>query len=147
MFSPKTSVANDTVVATVMSNLGFHRAMEENGIEVLSTKVGDRYVLETMRSSRAVLGGEQSGHIIFEDRATGDGLRTALRVAEVLAATGKELRELRKVMTEYPQVLENVVVADSGTEQLVRVMVEAATEEIALRVSADIRNVVARTLG
>lgn len=169
---------NDTVVATVMSNLGFHRAMRENGIDVLSTRVGDRYVLETMRSSRAVLGGEQSGHVLLEDRATGDGLRTALRVAEVLAATGKELRELRKVMTEYPQVLRNVPVVDktaldaaapiwdaveeseaalagdgrilvraSGTEQLVRVMVEASTEETAARVAGDLGKVVAETLG
>jgi phosphoglucosamine mutase len=169
---------NDTVVTTVMANLGFHRAMSEHGIEVLSTKVGDRYVLEMMRSSRAVLGGEQSGHVLLEDRATGDGLRTALRLAEVLAATGKELRELRKVMTEYPQVLVNVAVEDktalddatpiwdavkeseealagdgrilvraSGTEPLVRVMVEAATEETAARLAADVERVVVDTLG
>jgi phosphoglucosamine mutase len=169
---------NDTIVATVMSNLGFHKAMREHGIEVLSTQVGDRYVMEAMRSSRAVLGGEQSGHVLLEDRSTGDGLRTALRVAEVMAATGRELRELRTVMTEYPQVLRNVVVADksalagaapvweavraseeelagdgrilvraSGTEELVRVMVEAPTEETAARVAAHLGGIVAEVLG
>ncbi len=169
---------NDVVVATVMSNLGFHRAMREHGIEVLSTQVGDRYVTEAMRSSRAVLGGEQSGHVLLEDRTTGDGLRTALRLAEVMAATGRELRELRTVMTEYPQVLRNVVVGDktalagaapvweavraaedelagdgrilvraSGTEDLVRVMVEAPSEETAARVAAHLGGVVTDVLG
>lgn len=102
----------DLVVATVMSNLGFHKAMKQIGVTVRETAVGDRYVLEEMRSSRAVLGGEQSGHIILEDRATGDGVRSAHRLAEVMAATGKELRELRTIMTEYPQVLVNVPVGD-----------------------------------
>ncbi len=100
------------VVATVMSNLGFHKAMRQIGVSVVQTAVGDRYVLEEMRASRAVLGGEQSGHIILEDRATGDGVRSAHRVAEVLAATGRELRELRTIMTEFPQVLVNVAVRD-----------------------------------
>lgn len=102
----------ETVVATVMSNLGFHRAMREIGVNVLETPVGDRYVLEEMRKTRAVLGGEQSGHIILEDRATGDGIRTAHRLAEVVAATGQPLRELRQVMTEFPQVLINVPVGN-----------------------------------
>ncbi|MCP3974365.1 MAG: phosphoglucosamine mutase [bacterium] len=102
----------DLVVATVMSNLGFHKAMKQIGVSVLETAVGDRYVLEEMRKSRAVLGGEQSGHIILEDRATGDGVRSAHRLAEVMAATGRELRELRTVMTEFPQVLVNVPVRD-----------------------------------
>lgn len=102
----------DTVVATVMSNLGFHKAMQSIGVTVQETAVGDRYVLEEMRRSRAVLGGEQSGHIILEDRATGDGVRSAHRLAEVMAATGRQLRELRSIMTEYPQVLVNVPVRD-----------------------------------
>lgn len=102
----------DLVVATVMSNLGFHKAMQGLGVNVVETPVGDRYVLEQMRQSRAVLGGEQSGHIILEDRATGDGIRTAHRLAEVMAATGRELRELRQIITEYPQVLVNVPVHD-----------------------------------
>jgi len=163
---------NDTVVATVMSNLGFRKAMERLGISVIETSVGDRYVLEAMRSSRAVVGGEQSGHVLLEDRATGDGLRTALRLMEVMASTGKELRELRTVMEAYPQVLENVIVKDrayednaaiadsiaeaeralggrgrllvraSGTEPLVRVMVEAPTAGEA----ADVARMVAKTV-
>jgi phosphoglucosamine mutase len=102
----------DLVVATVMSNLGFHKAMKEIGVSVVETAVGDRYVLEQMRATRAVLGGEQSGHIILEDRATGDGVRSAHRIAEVIAATGRELRELRTIMKDYPQVLVNVPVRD-----------------------------------
>ena len=163
---------NDTVVATVMSNLGFRKAMERLGISVIETSVGDRYVLEAMRSSRAVVGGEQSGHVLLEDRATGDGLRTALRLMEVMASTGKELRELRTVMEAYPQVLENVIVKDrayegnpaiaasiveaeralggrgrllvraSGTEPLVRVMVEAPSAAEAV----DVARMVARTV-
>lgn len=151
----------DLVVTTLMSNLGFLQAMESLGIEVVQTKVGDRYVLETMRRVKAVLGGEQSGHVIFADRAsTGDGLLTAVRLLEVVAATGLPLTELRGVMTEYPQVLRNVRVARkdrlgeaaglweavkdaeaslggegrvlvraSGTEPMIRVMVEATTAQ------------------
>ena len=104
----------DLVVATVMANLGFHKAMQRIGVTVKETAVGDRYVLEEMRKTRAVLGGEQSGHVILEDRATGDGVRSAHRLAEVMAATGKELRELRQIMTEYPQVLVNVPVRDKA---------------------------------
>ena len=157
---------NDTVVATVMSNLGFRKAMERLGIVVVETNVGDRYVLEAMRTSRAVVGGEQSGHVLLEDRATGDGLRTALRLMEVMASTGKELRELRTVMEAYPQVLTNITVKDkafadntsvaasiaeaeralggrgrllvraSGTEPFVRVMVEAPSAAEAAYVAA-----------
>ena len=163
---------NDTVVATVMSNLGFRKAMERLGIEVIETDVGDRYVLEAMRTSRAVVGGEQSGHVLLEDRATGDGLRTALRLMEVMASTGKELRELRTVMEAYPQILTNVTVKDkafadntavaasiaeaeralggrgrllvrpSGTEPFVRVMVEAPSAAEA----ADVAALVAKTV-
>ncbi|MGI9666604.1 MAG: phosphoglucosamine mutase [Acidimicrobiia bacterium] len=164
---------NDKVVATVMSNLGFHQAMERLGVEVAVTPVGDRHVVEEMRRTQAVVGGEQSGHILLEDRSTGDGLRTALRLMEVMAATGKELRELRAVMTELPQVLTNVSVASkdgwdsdpeiaasiatwekelgsrgrilvrpSGTEPLVRVMVEAPTASEAENVANSIAGVV-----
>ena len=155
-----------------MSNLGFRKAMERLGISVIETSVGDRYVLEAMRTSRAVVGGEQSGHVLLEDRATGDGLRTDLRLMEVMAATGKELRELRTVMEAYPQILENVIVKDrayednaaitasiaeaeralagrgrllvrpSGTEPLVRVMVEAPSAAEA----ADVASAVAKTV-
>jgi phosphoglucosamine mutase len=171
-------LAHETVVVTVMSNLGFHKAMERLGINVIETRVGDRYVLEAMRSSNAVVGGEQSGHVLLEDRATGDGLRSALRLMEVMAGTGKELRELRTIMDEYPQVLNNVrvtgkktfddndaivgairdgertlagrgriLVRASGTEPLIRVMVEAPSEEEAGDVAAAIAGVVESELG
>jgi phosphoglucosamine mutase len=167
----------DVVVATVMSNLGFHQAMERLGITVAVTPVGDRYVVEEMRRTKAVVGGEQSGHILLEDRSTGDGLRTALRLMEVIASTGRELRELRRVMTELPQVLTNVTVASkdgwdsdpaisasiidwerklgsrgrilvrpSGTESLIRVMVEAPTASEAEEVAGSIAETVAASL-
>ncbi len=102
-----------TVVSTVMCNLGFEIAMRERGINVIKTKVGDRYVLEQMQTSGATLGGEQSGHIIFLDHnTTGDGLVTVLQLAAVMKTTGKSLSELRQVMRRYPQVLVNVPVAD-----------------------------------
>jgi phosphoglucosamine mutase len=163
----------NTVVATVMSNLGFIQAMERLGIEVIVTPVGDRHVVDAMRRSGAVVGGEQSGHILLEDRTTGDGLRTALRLMEVVASTGKELRELRTVMSELPQVLTNVkvqsksgwqdnksisrataeaerelgsrgrvLVRASGTEPLIRVMVEAPTATEAASVADSIAEVV-----
>jgi phosphoglucosamine mutase len=153
----------DTVVATVMSNLGFHRAMRERGIHVISAPVGDRYVLEQMLEHEVALGGEQSGHVIFRDQATtGDGLITAVRFLSLAARRGVPVRELAAVMRRFPQVLVNVEVAHrerldqagevwravreqesrldgsgrvlvraSGTEPIVRVMVEAETEEIA----------------
>ncbi len=150
-------LTNNRVVSTVMANLGFRLAMDRLGIEMLETPVGDRYVLEAMIEHDAVLGGEQSGHVILEDRTTGDGLATALRLVAVMLATGRRLVDLRNVITEYPQVLRNVrvvgrglddatlvweavqeveeelgtdgrvLVRASGTEPLVRVMVEAAT--------------------
>ncbi|MDJ0952805.1 MAG: phosphoglucosamine mutase [Acidimicrobiia bacterium] len=169
---------NNTVVSTVMANLGFRRAMQQLGIDIEETAVGDRYVYEGMRRVKAALGGEQSGHIIFYRGTTGDGLRTAVRLAEVIAATGQPLTELRKVITEYPQVLHNIHVADkgkldgsreiwgavddakrslgddgrilvraSGTEPLVRVMVEAPTAETAEEVAATVGAVVTDTLG
>jgi phosphoglucosamine mutase len=147
--------------------------MERLGIEVIVTPVGDRHVVNAMRGSGAVVGGEQSGHILLEDRSTGDGLRTALRLMEVIASTGRELRELRTVMSELPQVLTNikviskngwqentlinnattaaerelgsrgrVLVRASGTEPLLRVMVEAPTESEAASVAGSIADVV-----
>lgn len=105
----------DTVVSTVMCNLGFEVAMRERGINVIKTKVGDRYVLEQMRSSGAVLGGEQSGHVIFMDHnTTGDGLVTALQLAAAVKRASRPLSDLRTVMTRYPQVLVNVPVQDKG---------------------------------
>jgi phosphoglucosamine mutase len=152
-----------TLVATVMSNLGLHLAMRENGVNLRTTAVGDRYVLEELRAGGYALGGEQSGHVVFPGLATtGDGLLTALRLMSRVAATGKSLAELAGVMRRLPQVLINVRVADkaavvgsdavkdavrsvedelgeqgrvllrqSGTEQLVRVMVEAPSHELA----------------
>jgi phosphoglucosamine mutase len=171
---------NDTVVATVMSNLGFRRAMHDAGVRLIETRVGDRYVLEAMRASKAILGGEQSGHVIFLDRGrTGDGLLTGVRLLEVVAGTGKTLAELRReAMSEFPQVLVNVRVARrealdgaasvweavrraeealgeegrvlvraSGTEPLVRVMVEASGEDVARRYADQIAGAVRVALG
>lgn len=152
-------LARETVVATVMSNLGFGLAMEQAGIEVVRTAVGDRYVLEEMLEHGYSLGGEQSGHIVVADQATtGDGVLTALLLLSRMAATGGSLQQLASVMTRLPQVLLNVPDVDrsrlddpgvldqvarveaelggagrvllrpSGTEPLVRIMVEAPTE-------------------
>lgn len=174
----KGELAADTVVVTTMSNLGFRRAMADLGVSIVETAVGDRYVLEAMRRDGYSLGGEQSGHVLFEDRTTGDGLVTALRLLEVIASTGKPLSELRTVMTEYPQVLRNVHVASgdaldgadalwaavaevegklgdegrvlvraSGTEPLIRVMVEAATKPEAASFAEDLVAVVRAELG
>jgi len=153
-------LARNTLVATVMSNLGLRIAMKENEINMIETAVGDRYVLEEMRAGGYTLGGEQSGHVIFAQYATtGDGILTGLRLGAEMSRTKKSLAELASVMKVYPQVLINVpgvdrsrVEADeavqqavrdaeaelngtgrvllraSGTEPLVRVMVEAADE-------------------
>ncbi len=168
---------HDTVVATVMSNLGFRQGMARRGITVLDTKVGDRYVLEALARTGAALGGEQSGHVIQADLATtGDGLLTALSLLDVVHRTGRPLAELAAdAMTSLPQVLVNVrlarrdpdlvdrLVADiadaearlgdegrvlvrpSGTEPLIRVMVEAPTAERAQR-EADVLADAARRL-
>ena len=159
---------DNTLVATVMSNLGLRVAMEEHDIEMVQTKVGDRYVLQALNASGLSLGGEQSGHIIFTDAATtGDGVLTGLQIAAEMARTGKSLAELASVMTVYPQVLVNVTGVDrlglagdteidrhaatieaelgdtgrvllrpSGTENVIRVMVEAA-DELRARAAAD----------
>jgi phosphoglucosamine mutase len=167
-------LTSDTVVATVMSNLGFLRAMAEHGIEVVQTAVGDRYVLEAMRAGGHVLGGEQSGHLVRLDHATtGDGLLTGLSVLGRMAETGRSLTDLAAVMTRLPQVLLNVraersragaddvreavaaeeaqlagsgrvLLRPSGTEQLVRVMVEAETVERANQVAERLADVVGR---
>ncbi|WP_375002284.1 phosphoglucosamine mutase [Aeromicrobium sp. CTD01-1L150] len=172
------ALRSETVVATVMSNLGFVQAMEAAGITVVQTAVGDRYVLEALRAGGFVLGGEQSGHVIMSDHATtGDGVLTALCLAGRMATTGRSLAELAGVMTRLPQVLVNVPDVDksrtetdpvlqaevaaatgrlaghgrvllrqSGTEDLVRVMVEAPTLEQASEVAEHLAGVVRRTL-
>jgi phosphoglucosamine mutase len=156
-------LADNTLVATVMSNLGLHLAMRDNDVQLRTTAVGDRYVLEALREHKLSLGGEQSGHVVLPAHATtGDGLLTALRLMSRVAETGRPLSDLAGVMTRLPQVLKNVKVADkaavatstsvseavaevekelgetgrvllrpSGTEQLVRVMVEAPSQEVA----------------
>ncbi len=156
-------LANSEIVSTVMCNLGFSIAMKEQGFEMVQTAVGDRYVLERMLADGAVIGGEQSGHIIFlEHNTTGDGLVTALQLLAVLKRTGRTLTDLAGIMKKYPQVLVNVhsdnkaekeldgrgriLVRPSGTEPLVRVMAEAETHELTQRVVDDIVEVVKREL-
>jgi phosphoglucosamine mutase len=172
------ALAHETVVATVMSNLGFLIAMRDAGLTVVQAKVGDRYVLEEMRTGGYNLGGEQSGHVILGDHVTtGDGILSALQVASRMAATGAGLAHLAGVMTRLPQVLINVSGVDklrahsdqavlaavaeeeaalgergrvllrpSGTEPLVRVMVEAETHEQAEQVAERLAKVVASSL-
>lgn len=166
-------LVDDTLVATVMSNLGLHRAMAAEGISVVTAAVGDRYVLEAMNEGGYSLGGEQSGHVIMSEFATtGDGLLTGLHLCAEMARTRKSLAELASVMTVFPQVLLNVrgversratdpdVVAavervsaelgdsgrvllrPSGTELMVRVMVEAADAETAQRYADELAEVV-----
>jgi phosphoglucosamine mutase len=168
-------LAANTLVTTVMSNLGLHLAMRNEGIAVRTTGVGDRYVLEELRAGGYSLGGEQSGHVVLPAHATtGDGLLTALRIMARMSVTGSSLAQLGSVVTILPQVLENVPVVDkeavaasedvrasvaeaeeqlgetgrvllrpSGTEQLVRVMVEAATAEQAKGIAVRLAEVVA----
>ena len=128
-------LARDTVVATVMSNLGFRRAMQDAGISVVDTAVGDRYVLEAMREGGYVLGGEQSGHVILLDHATtGDGVLTALHLLAVAARRGVPLGELAKVMPRFPQVLINVKGVDkarAGSSPEIEAAVAEAKLELA----------------
>jgi phosphoglucosamine mutase len=171
-------LAHDTLVATVMSNLGLHRAMADHGIRLEQTRVGDRYVLERMDEGGFALGGEQSGHVIMSEYATtGDGLLTGLHLVAEMARQGKTLAELASIMTVYPQVLVNVRGVDrsradtdegvleavreveaelgdtgrvllraSGTEPLVRVMVEASDQDTAEAAAARLADVVGARL-
>ena len=167
------ALVGNTVVATVMSNLGFNIAMQEQGIDVVATAVGDRYVLEHMRDNGFTLGGEQSGHVVLQEFATtGDGVLTALHIMNEMKRSGKSLQELAGVMTRLPQVLINVPNVDksgvghvevvaavveaearlgstgrvllrpSGTEPLIRVMVEAPTAELAQECASSLVEVV-----
>lgn len=169
------TLTDDTLVVTVMSNLGLTLAMKEAGITLVTTGVGDRYVLEALRERGLALGGEQSGHVVMPAHATtGDGLLTALHLMARMASTGKTIAELAGALTRLPQVLINVRVTDkaavaaaesvaaavaeaerelgetgrvllrpSGTERLIRVMVEAASQEDAEAVAHRIAKVVA----
>ncbi len=169
----------DTIVATVMSNLGFFHAMKNAGVNVITTSVGDRYVLEKMLEGDYSLGGEQSGHLIIREHAgTGDGILTALALAQEVVRTGKSLGELASAMQRFPQVLINVpnvakdklsestaistAVSDaekslgdegrvllraSGTEPLIRVMVEASSDSLAQEIASSLAAVVKAELG
>lgn len=130
----KNQLKDNMVVGTVMSNLGFGKALKEHGCKTVSTRVGDRYVLEEMRKHDYSLGGEQSGHIIFPQfNTTGDGLITAVQTMCVLKESGKKLSDLRKLMTTYPQVLKNVeVYSKNGWEnnELIQNSIASAEEEL-----------------
>ena len=153
---------DNMVVSTVMSNIGFYKAIEENGLQSVKTAVGDRYVVEEMRNNDYSLGGEQSGHIILMNYATtGDGILTAVKLTDIIKTSGKSLEELAGEVSIYPQKLINIKVIDkksamedadilaecekvetelkgngrillraSGTENLIRVMVEASSDEL-----------------
>ncbi|MDW7663125.1 MAG: phosphoglucosamine mutase [Bacillota bacterium] len=174
------SLKENTIVTTVMSNLGFDVAIKENAMKTLKTKVGDRYVLEEMLENGYVLGGEQSGHIIFlEHNTTGDGLLTAVQLLKVMKETGKPLSELAKIMTVYPQVLKNakvsnakkyrfmenkavadridevekafhgngrVLIRPSGTEPLVRVMIEGSDQSVLDRYADELVELIEKEL-
>ena len=167
---------NNTIVGTIMSNLGFDLAGRENNINIVRTKVGDRYVLEEMLDKGYILGGEQSGHVIFlEHNTTGDGILTAVNILNVMMATGKPLSELSKCMKSYPQVIVNakvsnerkatykedavvanaiselekvfegngrVVIRPSGTEPLVRVMIEGDDQEFITKKAHEIAKLI-----
>ena len=125
------TLKNDTVVSTVMANIGFHQALKKAGIKVEVTGVGDRYVLENMRANGHNIGGEQSGHIIFSDFATtGDGLITATQVLCALVKSGRKASELNELMTSYPQLLINVrVKSKEGWEENSKIMAAIAAGE------------------
>jgi phosphoglucosamine mutase len=127
-------LVDDTVVVTVMTNLGFRLGMAERGVKVLEVPVGDRFVLEAIDAGGFSLGGEQSGHVIFADRATtGDGLLTAVQLLDVVARRGRPLAELADdAMTRLPQVLHNVRVAGVATEVAARVAAEVSEVETEL---------------
>ena len=178
-FKARGILKRDTVVTTVMSNLGFMHAMKESGIKLETTAVGDRYVLENMLTNDYSLGGEQSGHVIMRGFAnTGDGVLTALALMQEVVRTGKTLQELASTMVRFPQVLINVkdvakeklqmstpiseavkaaenrlgdsgrvLLRASGTEPLIRVMVEAASDSLAQEVARELADIVKSELG
>ena len=172
------ALTSNTIVGTVMSNLGFMKAMKDADIKVISTAVGDRYVLEEMLKNNFSLGGEQSGHLIMREFAnTGDGILTALALAQEVAKSGKSLNELASAMQRFPQILINVkdvakekldgskvikeaisaaelslgdkgrvLLRASGTEPLVRVMVEAQSDSLAKEIAMNLAKVVEQEL-
>ena len=175
-FKDNSKLSSQTVVSTVMANLGFKFAMKEQEISIIETQVGDRYVLEAMEEKNFVLGGEQSGHVIMRNYSTtGDGLLTALHLMNAVTNQKKPLSELSKIVKKYPQILINVSNVDrgkigneklqnavkeaekqlgnkgrillrpSGTEELIRVMVEAETQNTADSIAKQIAEVVKQT--
>jgi len=178
-YKKKNDLPNDTVVTTVMTNMGFDLALSQAGIKVLKTNVGDRYVLEEMVRKNVALGGEQSGHIIFlGDATTGDGIVTSLKLMAVLKELKRPFSEVKRVMSRLPQVLLNVkvdhkeklsevkrvwdeieraeaklngkgriLVRPSGTEEVVRVMVEAREDREARTVAQAISGIIKEELG
>ena len=168
---------DNMVVSTVMSNIGFYKAIEENGLQSVKTAVGDRYVVEEMRNNSYSLGGEQSGHIILMNYATtGDGILTAVKLADIIKKSGKSLEELANEVNIYPQKLVNIKVVDkktamedeevlsectkvekelegngrillraSGTENLIRVMVEASSDELTDKYCEQVAAIVRKT--
>ena len=175
-FKDNSKLSSQTVVSTVMANLGFKFAMKEQEISIIETQVGDRYVLEAMEEKNFVLGGEQSGHVIMRNYSTtGDGLLTALHLMNAVTNQKKPLSELSKIVKKYPQILINVSNVDrgkigneklqnavkeagkqlgnkgrillrpSGTEELIRVMVEAETQNTADSIAKQIAEIVKQT--
>ncbi|NLV88674.1 MAG: phosphoglucosamine mutase [Tissierellia bacterium] len=177
----KGRLKNNTLVGTIMTNMGLDLFLQEKGINIIKTKVGDRYILEEMIKNDYVLGGEQSGHIIFLDlNTTGDGLATGLYLLEVMKELGKPLSQLNRLMTDFPQVLVNarvknelknkynenqeivekikeveklfkgqgrVVIRPSGTEPLVRVMIEAKEDIGLLEIASDLAKFIEERIG
>ena len=178
-FKGRGKLKSETIVATVMSNLGFFHAMKDSGINVITTAVGDRYVLEKMLEGDYSLGGEQSGHLIIREHAgTGDGILTALALAQEVVRSKKTLAELASAMKRFPQVLINVsgvakdklpeskaiasaveaaekqlgeegrvLLRASGTESLIRVMVEASSDNLAQEIATSLAAIVKAELG
>lgn len=173
-------LTNNTVVGTIMSNIGLEKYLNSLGVDFVHTKVGDRYVLEEMKKNNYIIGGEQSGHIIFLDyNTTGDGLATGLHLLEVMKKSNKTMSELNDLMISYPQVLINakvrndlkdrymdfpeivekikeiedkfngsgrVVIRPSGTESLVRVMIEGEDEEVLEKEARDLADFIEKKL-
>lgn len=174
----QSKLSKSTVVGTVMSNLGFHKALEAVDINVIKANVGDRYVMEALRNGDYNFGGEQSGHVIFMDHSTGgDGMLTAIQLANIMKETNLTLSQLAAEMTVFPQILKNIQVVNkeaalvnpdilsevervekelgdsgrvllrpSGTESLIRIMVEAETKQICEKYIDQLTDVVNRTV-
>lgn len=178
-YKDKGILKDNTVVTTVMSNLGLYKALEENNINVSKVSVGDKYVFEDMNKNGYTVGGEQSGHIILLDNKTGDGILTSLVLSEIIKKTSKTFKELASFMIEYPQILLNVMVPEgkkkiyeddleikslidkfrdklgengrilvreSGTESLIRIMIEGSDDSLIMKMANDIKYLIENKL-